>query len=118
MATLSVSSETSAASLEEQWRSKIKYFKKQALEDIDLEEYIFHFKANGELLNKRKRNASSIVRQYCSTIGHTSWPSTCVGGARDPIDGMDKARASANFDRADEASSQASDCQLRRLQVS
>ena len=34
----SLSSETSAASLEEQWRSKIKHFKKQALEDIDLEE--------------------------------------------------------------------------------
>ena len=40
MATLSVSSgdKTSAENLEEQLRSKIKYFKKQALEDIELEE--------------------------------------------------------------------------------
>ena len=29
---------TSAENLEEQWMSKIKYYKKQALEDIDLQE--------------------------------------------------------------------------------
>ena len=71
MAMLSVLScdKTSAENLEEQWRSKIKYFKKQALEDIDLEEYIVHFKANGELLNKRKRSASSTVRQSAVPAG-------------------------------------------------
>ena len=46
MATLPVSSgdKTSADSLEKQWGSKIKYFIKQALENINLEEYLFTFK--------------------------------------------------------------------------
>ena len=70
MASLCVSSgdKTSAGSLD-QWRSKIKYFKKQDLDDINLEEYIVHFKANGELLNKGKRSASSTVRQSALPVG-------------------------------------------------
>ena len=55
--------------MEEQWKSKIKYLKKQTLEDIDLEEYIVHFKANGELLNKRKWSTSSTVRQSAIPAG-------------------------------------------------
>ena len=53
MATLPVSSgdKTSADSLEKQWGLEIKYFRKQALEDINVEEYIFHFHENCELLN-------------------------------------------------------------------
>jgi len=56
--------------IENRWRSKINYFRKQPQsEEINLEEYITHFKANGSLLNKRKRCPASTVRVSVNPCG-------------------------------------------------
>ncbi len=68
---VSCGSKEKPETLEERWRSKVKYYRKEDLSDINLEEFITRFKAHGNIKSIKRGifGAAAVVRHTHVLVG-------------------------------------------------